>query len=67
VNYIKALQIRERELQAELEKVEQNLNDFKAFLHSAKFVGTEDGERKDWISTGDVIRWIDNIKREIAY
>jgi hypothetical protein len=37
VNYIKALQIRERELQAELEKVEQNLNDFKAFLHSAKF------------------------------
>lgn len=43
---------------AQLKSIDTDVLAFLEFLHSAKFTGEESGERKDWISTGDVIAWL---------
>lgn len=56
MNYIKSLQ---QQLTTEQERItlaEQEIQAFRSHLRSPKFTGTENGERKDWISTGDVER-----------
>jgi len=64
MNYISKLQAENLELKNKLAKVGAEINEFVSFLHSAKFTGTEsNGERKDWIATGDVIRRIKEIAR----
>lgn len=41
---------------AAVESFKASINHLRNFLHSDKFTGVEsDGERKDWICTGDVL------------
>jgi len=62
MNFIKSLQEEIRELKEKREITQTNLRDVLGFLCSAKFTGTEsNGERKDWIATGDVDRMIREI------
>lgn len=58
MNYIKQLQAEIKAKDCQIKALERNFDSFIAHLHSPKFVGEENGERKDWISTGDVIRWL---------
>jgi hypothetical protein len=63
VNYIKSLQQQLAELQGQREQTRDSIERFLAHLHSAKFVGTQqDGSRKDWIATGDVIEWLRSVR-----
>lgn len=55
MNHILQLQEDKRKLQAKLDEAHTQINAFRAHLHSSKFQGTEGGERKDWISTADVL------------
>jgi predicted transposase YbfD/YdcC len=57
-NYIQTLQANQRELARQIRTANLELENFLKFLHSDKFRGTENGERKDWIATADVITWI---------
>jgi hypothetical protein len=56
MNYIKQLEQTNREQAEQLAAMKAELLDFRAFvLTSPKFLGTDtDGDRKDWIATGDV-------------
>lgn len=58
MNYIARLKQENQEKDAKIEAMKTALNDFAAFLTSPKFQTQEGGERKDWIATGDVQRWI---------
>ena len=55
MNHIKRLQANDLEVRRWIER-------FKQHLTSDKFIGFDGTERKDWISTGDVIRWIDDLQ-----
>ena len=57
MNYIEKLQKENESLKKQVQFFQDALNNFHLFLHSPKFTGEENGERKDWISTGDVINW----------
>lgn len=58
MNYILQLKQENASLKKQVQFFQDALNSFHLFLHSPKFTGTaEDGSRKDWISTGDVINW----------
>lgn len=65
MNFINKLQAENAELKQKLAAASQNVTDFMAFLQGPKFTGTENGERKDWIATGDVIAWLQSHRREI--
>jgi len=55
MNYIKHLERELEEAKRRLETVVEQCQEQRAFLLSDKFVGVDaDGERKDWIATGDV-------------
>lgn len=59
MNYIKSLQAKVADLEQERAIAQADVDTFLAYLHSDKFKGSQiDGERKDWISTGDVINWL---------
>lgn len=58
MNYILQLQSALHDRNAQLRAFDQAACLFLAFLHGPKFTGQEGGERKDWISTGDVIAWL---------
>mgnify|MGYP001574534752 CR=1 FL=1 len=63
MNYIHQLQAELNASIAATEAFKQSLNDFRQLLHSPKFTGMQaDGERKDWISTGDVLAMLWNIE-----
>lgn len=50
-------------LKNQLEEIKQEIEDFLVFLNSPKFIGVQsDGSRKDWISTGDVIERMKNLR-----
>lgn len=56
MNYILSLKEKNETQYAQLKAIEQEINDFISFLHSDKFAGVDSqGNRKDWISTGDVL------------
>lgn len=54
-NYILRLQQELAEANASRDAAMAEINHFIAHLHGPKFAGNESGERRDWISTGDVI------------
>lgn len=55
MDYINRLKTENADLKAQMFAAVAELEAFRAFLSSAKFVGVEsDGGRKDWIATGDV-------------
>lgn len=66
--YINRLQAENAELREKLAEISREIRDFRTFLLSDKFRGTDIGaapccrriitERKDWIATGDVDRWL---------
>lgn len=59
MNYIKKLESERNELREKSQTVEMAINNFIAHLHSPKFQGVEsNGERKDWIATGDVLNFL---------
>lgn len=56
MNYIHQLQADLAGHIAAVESFKASISHLRNFLHSDKFTGTEsNGERKDWISTGDVL------------
>jgi hypothetical protein len=77
MNYIKQLQERIQKLEADRECAKLEAAAFRQHLHSAKFVGTEQRwvdcaacddrhvieERKDWISTADVLQRLQHIEQ----
>jgi len=65
MNYIKQLEHEKLEMAQKLTNANNCFNQFIKFLYSSKFVGLENGERKDWISTSDVIDWIVETRKEI--
>lgn len=58
MNYIAQLKQQVSERDARIASLESSMEAFRLHLHSAKFTGTENGERKDWIATGDVLKWL---------
>ena len=65
MNYIKDLEAKNKELRGVVAGLNSEIDDFIGFLCGPKFTGVEsDGERKDWIATGDVINILRNIKRQ---
>lgn len=58
MNFIQRLQQENAELRQQLQAAKQRTTDFMTFLLGPKFTGTENGERKDWIATGDVQTWL---------
>jgi hypothetical protein len=55
MNFIHRLKADLASRDAAIDAAQQKIADLLVFLHSAKFTGTENGERKDWVATGDVI------------
>lgn len=66
MNYIKKLQQQLARQTDAIERARVEIDLFTAHLHSQKFVGTEDGNRKDWISTGDVLSRLSDIRGSLA-
>jgi len=58
MNYIHELERENAALKARLKAKDDAAIAFMVFLRSPKFTGEENGERKDWISTGDVVHWL---------
>ncbi len=66
MNYIKQLQTERNNLMTKLSDVQKELYAFQAFLQtSPKFRNEPNQERKDWISTSDVINRLQEIKNLI--
>lgn len=67
MNYIQCMQNKVKAAELTVNNVEMDLDQFISFLHSAKFTGTEsNGERKDWIATGDAIKILREIKQKMG-
>ena len=63
-NCIKTLEARAKELESRLQGKAELVAAFRQHLLSPKFSGLDqDGSRKDWIATGDVLRWIAELER----
>lgn len=67
MNYIKKIESDISSAHNAIHSALDELHQFRVFiLTSPKFIGIDlDGERKDWISTGDVAAWIDRLRSEI--
>lgn len=65
MNFIQQLQKENAELKAKLAAASEATTDYMAYLLTSKFVGVENGERKDWISTGDVSDWLMSLRRQL--
>ena len=64
MNYIKKLEQENTELRDALKAFDKSSAAFMSFLMSAKFQGLEGKERKDWISTGDVLTRLREMRSE---
>lgn len=62
MNHILKLQEENKALKLASQNAQEEIQFFLAHLCSAKFTGTENGERKDWIATGDVIIRLQEIR-----
>lgn len=58
MNYIHQLQADLCGHIAAIESMRQSMRQFQSFLNGPKFTGTDNGERKDWIATADVLHWL---------
>lgn len=65
MNYIKQLEQDRLEACKKLANIMLEISDFQRFLHSEKFTGISNGERKDWIATKDVLSRLQEIKNLI--
>lgn len=66
MNYIRRIQADNANLETTIDTANVSINDMIAFLNGPKFTGTEsDGGRKDWIATGDVIAWLQNLRSDL--
>lgn len=64
MNYIKKLQAQLAEKEKQIEMAKNEVNNFISHLHSDKFAGHDSqGNRKDWISTADVLNRLMEIRR----
>jgi hypothetical protein len=64
MNYIKQLQEENAALKAAIQDTNEKIDLFLSLLASPKFSGKEsNGDRKDWIATGDVYRIIIDMKK----
>ena len=62
-NYIKRLERERDEAQARVRAACDDLAEFRAHIASPKFMGYDgEGDRKDWIATGDVNARLCNIR-----
>lgn len=65
MNHIHALKMENAGLRAQRDNLLQSFQAFRCFLRSAKFSGEEsNGERKDWIATADLFRWMEQAESE---
>lgn len=65
MNYIKQLQQDLAGKKAFETSIRRSFMDFWRYLHSPKFTGFEgNGERKDWIATSDVLKWLQETESE---
>lgn len=63
MNFIQRLKSDLEQRDATIATAQQEIQDFLAFLHSEKFTGMgSNGERKDWIATGDVISRLQELR-----
>lgn len=65
MNYIKLLEKQAEDKNERLIKYSVFLDEIVAHLNSNKFKGEDNGERKDWIATGDILKMISEFKREM--
>lgn len=61
MNHLHALQATRIEQAARIVAAAAELREFRAHLNSLKFDPQADGERGDWIATGDVLRRLADI------
>jgi len=62
MNHILKLQEENKALKLASQNAQEEIQLFLAHLCGPKFTGTENGERKDWIATGDVIIRLQEIR-----
>lgn len=63
MNFIQRLKADIQTRDAALATGQLEIQEFLEFLHSEKFTGVDsNGERKDWIATGDVVRWLQALR-----
>lgn len=67
LNYIQKLQQENERLHQALLAVRSELNRMRCYVESDKFKTQEGGERKDWIATGDIARWTDDVRMMTFY
>ena len=65
MNYIKLLEKQAEDKNERLIKYSVFLDGIVTHLNISKFKGEENGERKDWIATGDILKMISEFKREM--
>jgi predicted TPR repeat methyltransferase len=65
MNYIKQLESDRETLQQAIARADRSLDGLLSFMHGPKFQGTENGERKDWIATADVIQWLRELRNTL--
>ena len=65
MNYIKLLEKQAEDKNNRLIQYSIFIDGIVTHLNSSKFKGEEDGERKDWIATGDILKMINDFKREM--
>ena len=66
MNYILKLKHEIEALDAQVDQYHAQIKAFREFLHTSKFIGVDGGERKDWISTKDVMEWLWSIESTAA-
>ena len=65
MNYIKTLEKQAEDKNNRLIQYSIFIDGIVAHLNGSKFKGEEDGERKDWIATGDILKMVNDFKREM--
>lgn len=62
-NYIQTLQTIAADRGERLTQLHERIESMRAHLLSSKFSGVDlDGDRKDWIATADVLRFIEDLR-----
>jgi len=66
MNYINKIQSERNELAHNINRTDYAIQDFKEYLMSDKFTGFDyQDDRKDWISTAEVLARMELIRKEL--
>ena len=65
MNYIKTLEKQAEDKNNRIIQYSIFIDGIVAHLNSSKFKKEENGERKDWIATGDILKMVNDVKREM--